>query len=82
MFVCIELLCCLFAASTKRSHDWVSSGGGGEQMNHRQASSSPVRGGIAMSTQSGAVVREAVPLSPPSSSNVSIKKKIVSKHFH
>ena len=51
-------------------------------MNHRQASSSPVRGGIAMSTQSGAVVREAVPLSPPSSSNVSIKKKIVSKHFH
>ena len=50
-------------------------------MNHRQASSSPVRGGIAMSTQSGAVLREAAPLSPPSSSNVSIKKKIVSDDF-
>lgn len=65
-------------ASTKRSHEWASSGGGvgsigGEQIHH-QASTSPARTGVAgmLSTQS------PVPASPPSSSNASMRKKMVS----
>lgn len=74
VWICVNWFSVFVAASTKRSHDWIA-GGGVEQMNHRQASSSSVRGGIVMSKQSGAGVRDAAPLSPPSSS---IKNKIVS----
>ncbi|KAL7081074.1 hypothetical protein ACP275_14G017000 [Erythranthe tilingii] len=69
------------SASTKRSHDWISSssninggGGGGaaggEQI-FRQASSSPVRQGIA----STATAPQAAPMSP-SSSNALFRKKL------
>lgn len=69
----------VFAASTKRSHEWASScgvGGGGEQI-HRQASTSPVRSsGPAMLASASA---SPAPVSPPSSCNASVKKKMVSQ---
>eukprot|EP00257_Ricinus_communis_P015419 XP_015573332.1 protein TIME FOR COFFEE [Ricinus communis] len=64
------------SASTKRSHEWASScgvGGGGEQI-HRQASTSPVRSsGPAMLASASA---SPAPVSPPSSCNASVKKKM------
>ncbi|CAA3007794.1 Hypothetical predicted protein [Olea europaea subsp. europaea] len=65
------------SASTKRSHDWVSSSSnnnvgvpGGEQI-LRQSSTSPARQGIASTSAPSA----AAPMSP-SLSNVSIRKKL------
>ncbi|KAJ6351213.1 hypothetical protein OIU78_007195 [Salix suchowensis] len=65
------------SASTKRSHEcWVSSGGGvGSEQIHRQASTSPVRsnGPAILASVSAS---QAAPVSPPSSSNASVKKKM------
>lgn len=73
---------CLFylfvsAASTKRSHEcWVGVGGvGGEQI-LRQASTSPVRPGLVSMT----TAPSPAPASP-SSSNASVRKKMVSPIF-
>jgi hypothetical protein len=69
----------VFSASTKRSHEcWASGGGGGsggvvgEQI-HRQASTSPVRPGLVS-------MASPAPASP-SSSNASVRKKMVSPVF-
>ncbi|KAK6130342.1 hypothetical protein DH2020_035899 [Rehmannia glutinosa] len=72
-------------ASTKRSHDWISSssnnnsgGGGGVSggdQNLGQPSNSPARQSIVPTS----TPLPAAPMSP-SSSNVSIRKKLVSKH--
>lgn len=74
------LIVCLFvSASTKRSHEsWAGGSGGGggvvggEQI-HRQASTSPVR-------HTGLVSMAAASPAPasPSSSNASVRKKMVS----
>ncbi|XWS08992.1 hypothetical protein CRYUN_Cryun40dG0047700 [Craigia yunnanensis] len=63
------------SASTKRSHEWSSSGGGvgvigGEQI-HRQASTSPVRTGVA-----GMLTSPSPAPASPSSSNASMRKKM------
>ncbi|KAF9673923.1 hypothetical protein SADUNF_Sadunf10G0074300 [Salix dunnii] len=62
------------SASTKRSHEcWTSSGGVGSEQIHRQSSISPVRpSGQAMLASAS----PAAPVSPPSSSNASVKKKV------
>lgn len=56
----------MISASTKRSHEWVSGvvGSGSVEQSHRQSSMSPVA---------------ASPAAPPSpsSSNVSVRKKMV-----
>ncbi|XP_022721738.1 protein TIME FOR COFFEE-like isoform X3 [Durio zibethinus] len=60
------------SASTKRFHEWTSSGGGigGEQI-HRQASTSPVRTGVA-----GMLTSPSPAPTSPSSSNASMRKKM------
>lgn len=74
----------MFLASTKRSHDWISgtSGGGGnsgvvtgDQIHQQVSTASPVGQNIPATSPS-----PAAPLSP-SSSNVSVRKKIVSLIF-
>ncbi|KAB5537814.1 hypothetical protein DKX38_015347 [Salix brachista] len=62
------------SASTKRSHEcWTSSGGVGSEQIHRESSISPVRpSGQAMLASAS----PAAPVSPPSSSNASVKKKM------
>ncbi|MFQ6627613.1 hypothetical protein Gotur_005390 [Gossypium turneri] len=65
------------SASTKRSHEWASSSGavglvGGEQI-HRQASTSPVRTGVA-----GMITLPSPAPASPSSSNATMRKKMVS----
>ncbi|KAJ6980661.1 LOW QUALITY PROTEIN: protein TIME FORFFEE-like isoform X3 [Populus alba x Populus x berolinensis] len=62
------------SASTKRSHEcWNSSGGVGSEQIPCQASISPVRSsGPAMLASAS----PAAPVSPPSSSNASVKKKM------
>lgn len=71
----LYFLCLCFAASTKRSHEWASSGVGvgvvGGEHIHRQASTSPVRPTVST------VLAAPAPASP-SSSNVSVRKKMVS----
>ncbi|XP_039066871.1 protein TIME FOR COFFEE-like isoform X2 [Hibiscus syriacus] len=64
------------SASTKRFHEWASSGGGavgvvGGEHIHRQASTSPVRTGVAAMLTSPSLAPAS-----PSSSNVSARKKI------
>ncbi|KAE8665593.1 vacuole membrane protein 1-like [Hibiscus syriacus] len=64
------------SASTKRSHEWASGGGGavgvvGGEHIHRQASTSPVRTGVA-----GMLTSPSPAPASPSSSNVSARKKI------
>lgn len=64
----------LISASTKRSHEWASSGGAGGvsgEYIHRQTSTSPVRPSVPT------VMATPAPASP-SSSNVSVRKKMVS----
>lgn len=66
----------VFAASTKRSHEcWSSSAGvlGGVDSIHRQASTSPVRPSMA-----AVLATPAPPPASPSSSNLSVRKKLVS----
>ncbi|XP_039010774.1 protein TIME FOR COFFEE-like isoform X2 [Hibiscus syriacus] len=63
------------SASTKRSHEWASSAGavgvvGGEHI-HRQASTSPVRTGVA-----GMLASPSPAPASPSSSNASVRKKM------
>ncbi|TYI06119.1 hypothetical protein ES332_A10G135600v1 [Gossypium tomentosum] len=63
------------SASTKRSHEWASSGGGvglvgGDQI-HRQASTSPVRTGVA-----GMITSPSPAPASPSSSNATMRKKM------
>ncbi|KAE8726432.1 protein TIME FOR COFFEE-like isoform X3 [Hibiscus syriacus] len=63
------------SASTKRSHEWASSAGavgvvGGEHI-HRQASTSPVRTGVA-----GMLTSPSPVSASPSSSNASARKKM------
>lgn len=73
------------SASTKRGHDCWSSAAGGHDVNNRQASASPVRSTMTAAVAAAAAVTipspspVPVPVPPmsPSSSNVSIKKKIV-----
>lgn len=69
----------LFAASTKRSHEcWASSGGVAAEQIHRQASTSPVRsGGPSVAAMLASASASPAPVSP-SSSNASVKKKLVS----
>lgn len=67
------LVLCLFSASTKRTHEcWPAAAGGGMVTEgiHRQASTSPVRPSLT------AMVTLQPPASP-SSSNVSVRKKLV-----
>lgn len=67
-----------FAASTKRSHEWASSCGVGSEQIHRQASTSPVRSsGPSVAAMLASASASPAPVSP-SSSNASIKKKMVS----
>lgn len=55
-------------ASAKRSHDsWVSTSGGGEEQDFRHQSNSPGRNGVEAAS--------------PSSSNVSVQKKMVCTTF-
>ncbi|PPR96129.1 hypothetical protein GOBAR_AA24540 [Gossypium barbadense] len=63
------------SASTKRSHEWASSSGavglvGGDQI-HRQASTSPVRTGVA-----GMITLPSPAPASPSSSNATMRKKM------
>ncbi|GMI69951.1 TIME FOR COFFEE [Hibiscus trionum] len=63
------------SASTKRSHEWATSGGavgavGGEHI-HRQASTSPVSTGVA-----GMLTSPSPAPASPSSSNASVRKKM------
>ena len=64
-FFVFDVFC---AASAKRSHEsWISASSGGEELNFRQRSNSP--GG------------QSVEPASPSSSNVSLRKKMVCVRF-
>ncbi|XP_021691913.2 protein TIME FOR COFFEE isoform X2 [Hevea brasiliensis] len=64
------------SASTKRSHEWASSCGVGTEQIHRQASTSPVRSnGPSVAAMLASASASPAPVSP-SSSNVSVKKKM------
>lgn len=64
-----------FPASTKRSHEWASSGGiVGEPIN-RQASTSPVR--PSLSSMAAAAAASPAPVSPSSSNPSLMRKKLV-----